>query len=147
MTDQYHIADTSQILSPGIVLFKDIVEQNIRQTIEIAGDAKRLRPHCKTHKMVEVAAMVTNAGVTKQKCATFAEAEMLVEAGATDIFLHPPQKLQAIDGLLTNFHLPGSTLIMLVSALTGRELTLEAYRQAVAERYRFYSYGDCMLIL
>ena len=67
--------------------------------------------------------------------------------GATDIFLHPPQKLQAIDGLLTNFHLPGSTLIMLVSALTGRELTLEAYRQAVAERYRFYSYGDCMLIL
>ncbi len=87
MTDQYHIADTSQILSPGIVLFKDLVEQNIRQTIEIAGDAKRLRPHCKTHKMVEVAAMVTNAGVTKQKCATFAEAEMLVEAGATDIFL------------------------------------------------------------
>lgn len=67
--------------------------------------------------------------------------------GDTDIFIHPPYQFRAIDGLLTNFHLPQSTLIMLVSALAGRELTLEAYRQAVEERYRFYSYGDCMLIL
>lgn len=87
MTDKYHIADTSQILSPGIVLFKDLVQQNIHKTIAMAGDANRLRPHCKTHKMVEVAAMVTEAGITKQKCATFAEAEMLVAAGARDIFL------------------------------------------------------------
>lgn len=68
-------------------------------------------------------------------------------AGATDIFLHPPYRFQAVDALLTNFHLPQSTLIMLVSAFAGRELVLEAYRQAVAEKYRFYSYGDCMLIL
>lgn len=68
-------------------------------------------------------------------------------SGETDIFLHPPYHLQAVDALLTNFHLPQSTLIMLVSAFAGRELVLEAYRQAVAERYRFYSYGDCMLIL
>ncbi|QTN31499.1 tRNA preQ1(34) S-adenosylmethionine ribosyltransferase-isomerase QueA [Akkermansiaceae bacterium] len=68
-------------------------------------------------------------------------------SGETDIFLHPPYRFKAVDALLTNFHLPQSTLIMLVSALAGRELTLEAYRQAVAERYRFYSYGDCMLIL
>ncbi len=68
-------------------------------------------------------------------------------SGATDIFLHPPYHFQAVDALLTNFHLPQSTLIMLVSAFAGRELVLEAYRQAVAERYRFYSYGDCMLIL
>ena len=67
--------------------------------------------------------------------------------GATDIFLHPPYRFKAVDALLTNFHLPQSTLIMLVSAFAGRELTLEAYRQAVAEKYRFYSYGDCMLIL
>jgi len=70
-----------------------------------------------------------------------------IMAGATDIFLHPPYRFKAVDALLTNFHLPQSTLIMLVSAFAGRELTLEAYRQAVAERYRFYSYGDCMLIL
>jgi len=69
------------------------------------------------------------------------------QAGETAIFLHPPYRFKAIDALLTNFHLPQSTLIMLVSALAGRELTLEAYRQAVAEKYRFYSYGDCMLIL
>jgi len=68
-------------------------------------------------------------------------------SGATDIFLHPPYHFQTVDALLTNFHLPQSTLIMLVSAFAGRELVLEAYRQAVAERYRFYSYGDCMLIV
>jgi S-adenosylmethionine:tRNA ribosyltransferase-isomerase len=67
--------------------------------------------------------------------------------GETAIFLHPPHRFKAVDGLLTNFHLPQSTLIMLVSAFAGRELTLEAYRQAVAEKYRFYSYGDCMLII
>lgn len=68
-------------------------------------------------------------------------------AGETDIFIRPPHDFRVIDALLTNFHLPQSTLIMLVSAFAGRELVLEAYRQAVAERYRFYSYGDCMLLL
>lgn len=68
------------------------------------------------------------------------------QSGETDIFIHPPHEFRAVDCLLTNFHLPQSTLIMLVSALAGRELTLEAYRQAVAAKYRFYSYGDCMLI-
>ena len=69
------------------------------------------------------------------------------QRGETDIFIHPPYQFRAVDALLTNFHLPQSTLIMLVSALAGRELILEAYRQAVENRYRFYSYGDCMLIL
>lgn len=68
-------------------------------------------------------------------------------SGETDIFLHPPYDFRVIDGLLTNFHLPQSTLIMLVSALAGRELVLEAYRQAVEQKYRFYSYGDCMLLV
>jgi S-adenosylmethionine:tRNA ribosyltransferase-isomerase len=68
-------------------------------------------------------------------------------AGETDIFIHPPHQFKVVGGLLTNFHLPQSTLIMLVSAFAGRELVMEAYRQAVAERYRFYSYGDCMLLL
>lgn len=69
------------------------------------------------------------------------------QEGSTNIFLYPPYQFRAVDALLTNFHLPQSTLIMLVSALASRELILEAYRQAVAEKYRFYSYGDCMLIL
>lgn len=68
-------------------------------------------------------------------------------SGATDIFIYPPRELKAVDALLTNFHLPESTLMMLVSAMAGRDLIMESYRQAVAERYRFFSYGDCMLIL
>lgn len=72
---------------------------------------------------------------------TFTEA-----SGWTDIFIYPPQKLQAIDGLITNFHLPKSTLIMLVSAFAGRDFVMEAYHRAVEERYRFFSFGDAMFI-
>jgi len=66
--------------------------------------------------------------------------------GTTDIFIYPPFKFRRVDSLLTNFHLPKSTLLMLVAAFSGREFILEAYREAVAEKYRFFSYGDCMLI-
>ena len=67
--------------------------------------------------------------------------------GQTSLFIYPGFEFQAVGALLTNFHLPRSTLLMLVSAFAGRDFILEAYRRAVAERYRFYSYGDCMLIL
>lgn len=67
-------------------------------------------------------------------------------AGETDIFILPGYRFTQIDGLLTNFHLPESTLLMLVSALAGRARTLAAYRHAVAQRYRFFSYGDAMLV-
>lgn len=66
--------------------------------------------------------------------------------GWTDIFIYPGYRFKCIDGLITNFHLPESTLIMLVSALYGRERTLAAYRAAVEEKYRFFSFGDAMLI-
>lgn len=65
----------------------------------------------------------------------------------TEIFIYPPYRFKATDMLLTNFHLPKSTLLMLVSAFAGRELILEAYRQAIAAKMRFFSYGDCMLII
>ncbi|SHN09299.1 tRNA preQ1(34) S-adenosylmethionine ribosyltransferase-isomerase QueA [Gracilibacillus kekensis] len=67
--------------------------------------------------------------------------------GWTDIFIYPPYQFKAIDGLITNFHLPKSTLIMLVSALADRDFILEAYHKAVDERYRFFSFGDAMLII
>ena len=67
--------------------------------------------------------------------------------GSTDIFIYPGYSFKAVDGLITNFHLPESTLVMLVSALAGRESILAAYRQAVERRYRFFSFGDAMLIL
>ena len=73
--------------------------------------------------------------------------EVLAQEGATSLFIYPPYHFRAIDILLTNFHLPGSTLLMLVSAFAGREFLLRAYEEAIRERYRFYSYGDCMLIL
>jgi S-adenosylmethionine:tRNA ribosyltransferase-isomerase len=68
-------------------------------------------------------------------------------SGRTRIFLRPPRPVRSIDGLLTNFHLPKSTLLMLVAALIGRERLLDIYREAVAEKYRFFSYGDAMLVL
>ncbi|MFI3242941.1 MAG: tRNA preQ1(34) S-adenosylmethionine ribosyltransferase-isomerase QueA [Akkermansia sp.] len=67
--------------------------------------------------------------------------------GETDIFIYPGYQFKVCDALLTNFHLPQSTLIMLVSAFASKELIMEAYRQAVEQEYRFFSYGDCMLIL
>ena len=67
--------------------------------------------------------------------------------GETNLFVYPGFEFRVIRGLLTNFHLPKSTLLMLVSAWAGRDLTLRAYQHAVQERYRFYSYGDCMLVL
>ena len=68
-------------------------------------------------------------------------------SGRTRIYIYPPYAFKGVDGMLTNFHLPRSTLIMMVSALAGRELIRQAYAEAIRERYRFYSYGDCMLIL
>jgi len=65
----------------------------------------------------------------------------------TDIFIHPGYKFQVVDGIITNFHLPESTLIMLISAFAGREFVLSAYNTAVLERYRFFSFGDAMLII
>jgi len=67
-------------------------------------------------------------------------------SGETDIFIYPGYRFRVVDGLITNFHLPESTLLMLVCAFAGREQVLAAYRHAIAHRYRFYSYGDAMLI-
>ena len=73
--------------------------------------------------------------------------KLIAQTGSTDIFIYPPYRFQVVDLLMTNFHLPRSTLLMLVSAFAGREFLLRAYQEAIRERYRFYSYGDCMLIL
>lgn len=67
-------------------------------------------------------------------------------SGCTNIFIYPGYKFKCIDALITNFHLPESTLIMLVSALAGRENVLRAYDEAVREKYRFFSFGDAMMI-
>jgi S-adenosylmethionine:tRNA ribosyltransferase-isomerase len=76
-----------------------------------------------------------------------AEGRVHPASGTTALFIHPGREFRIVSGMVTNFHLPRSSLLMLVSALAGREHVLAAYREAVAERYRFYSYGDAMLIL
>lgn len=85
--DIYAIENTADILSPGVVLFHDLIKSNIATMIDMAGSADRLRPHCKTHKTSEIASMLIGSGIVRHKAATFAEAEMLANAGATDVFL------------------------------------------------------------
>ena len=75
------------------------------------------------------------------------DGNLVAQEGCTDIFIYPPYRFRAVDALVTNFHLPRSTLLMLVSAFAGHEFLLRAYYEAIRERYRFYSYGDCMLIV
>ena len=89
-----------------------------------------------------------NVGTTSVRVLeTLARQNFQESSGWTDIFIYPPCKFTMTDGLLTNFHLPKSTLILLVSAFCGREFLLSSYQHAVAEKFRFFSYGDCMLIL
>ncbi len=95
-----------------------------------------------------VIAAGTTTTRTLEHCAQVAAGNPLVpHSGSTNIFLSPGHRFQIVEGLLTNFHLPESTLLMLVSAFAGREAVLAAYAYAVRQRYRFFSYGDCMLLL
>ena len=72
--------------------------------------------------------------------------KILEYSGDTGIFIYPGYRFKAVDALITNFHLPESTLLMLVSALSSREIMLDAYNEAIKERYRFFSFGDAMFI-
>lgn len=93
-----------------------------------------------------VVAVGTTTTRTLEAAARDGNGRVRAGASATDLFIYPGFEFRVIKGLLTNFHLPQSSLLMLVSAFAGRERVLEAYREAVAARYRFYSYGDAMLI-
>lgn len=117
--------------------------------------------HSEFYQIGEEAAQVINATkaeggrvicVGTTSCRTVesaADGQGAVKAGSgwTEIFIYPGYRFKVLDGLVTNFHLPESTLVMLVSALAGREQILNAYQEAIRERYRFFSFGDAMLIL
>lgn len=115
------------------------------------------RMHAERFSISEAAATAINraarllaVGTTSVRVLESARREagkIAAQEGETDIFIYPPHEFRAVDLLLTNFHLPRSTLLMLVSAFAGREFILSAYEQAIRERYRFFSYGDCMLLL
>jgi len=115
-------------------------------TVTAVNEAKK-----SGHRVFAVGTTVTR---TLETVARTNAGKLNIHKGKTDIFLFPPAQFQIVDALLTNFHLPESTLVMLVSAFAapgektdGRELILSAYAEAVRERYRFFSYGDAMLIL
>lgn len=120
-------------------------------------DVAEHRMHAEQFTVSEEAAASINAaqrviavGTTSVRvleAATRVDGALVAQEGSTDIFIHPPQQVRHADVLLTNFHLPRSTLLMLVSAFAGREFILRAYAEAIRERYRFYSYGDCMLVI
>jgi S-adenosylmethionine:tRNA ribosyltransferase-isomerase len=79
--------------------------------------------------------------------ASNANGKVAAGSGHCDLFIYPGYEFKAVDGLITNFHLPQSTLLMLVSAFAGRQNVLDAYQEAIKRKYRFYSYGDAMLII
>ena len=93
-----------------------------------------------------VVAVGTTTVRTLEYAAQQGKGEVRSGSGEANLFIYPGYKFQAVSALLTNFHLPQSTLLMLVCALGGKENVLRAYRHEVAERYRFYSYGDCMFV-
>jgi S-adenosylmethionine:tRNA ribosyltransferase-isomerase len=98
---------------------------------------------------IAAARRVVAVGTTSVRTieSVLAAGEMRAASGETDIFIYPGFAFRGVGAMLTNFHLPQTSLLLLVCAFAGKELALAAYRHAVSERYRFYSYGDCMLIL
>ena len=138
------IPHTFLTLHVGVGTFRSVLVDDLREH----------RMHSERFAIGETAAAALNAaprlvavGTTSARVLESCGRPFTAQQGSTDIFIHPPYQPRAVDALLTNFHLPESTLLMLVSALAGREFVLRAYAEAIAQRYRFYSYGDCMLIL
>jgi S-adenosylmethionine:tRNA ribosyltransferase-isomerase len=112
--------------------------------------SERFAISAKAADTINAAERVIAVGTTSVRVLESAQrvdGKLIAQEGSTDIFIHPPRQIRHADVLLTNFHLPRSTLLMLVSAFAGREFILRAYAEAIRHRYRFYSYGDCMLII
>lgn len=136
-------------LHVGVGTFKPVKAEDLREhrmhaeRYEISPEAAA-RINARTGRLVAIG---TTTVRVLEACVRDAAGRVLPQEGETNIFIHPPQTLRHVDALLTNFHLPRSTLLMLISALAGREFVLDAYREAVREEYRFFSYGDCMLIV
>ena len=128
-------------LHVGLGTFKPLSEENLK-TLTLHSEYYEITPEASA--TLKAAKRRVAIGTTSVRTI---ETSLEAGTGDTNIFITPGYQFQAADAMLTNFHLPASSLIMLVAAFAGYELTMRAYRHAVAERYRFFSYGDCMLIL
>lgn len=128
-------------LHVGLGTFKPLTEENLK-TKTLHSEFYEVTPEASAK--LKAAKRRVAVGTTSVRTI---ETTMEPGTGDTNIFITPGYEFKAVGAMLTNFHLPESSLIMLVAAFAGYELTMSAYRHAVAERYRFFSYGDCMLIL
>ena len=137
-------------LNVGLATFQPVREETIQKHEMLAEDFAITPGAAKTINQAKGQKhTITAVGTTTVRALESAAENGRVRSGrfSTKLFIYPGYRFQIIDRLLTNFHLPRSTLLVLVSALAGREFILEAYQEAIRARYRFYSYGDCMLIL
>jgi len=145
------VSHTAVTLHVGMGTFKPVKVESVEEhtmeaeRYEVSPDAVAVIAKAKR----EGGRIVAVGSTAVRTLETVADPLCLPETGSgrTCIFIYPPYRFKVVDAMLTNFHLPRSTLIMMVSALAGRDLIRKAYAEAVRERYRFYSYGDCMLIV
>lgn len=138
-------------LHVGLGTFRPVNEENIEnhdmhaEFYQVSEEAARTITEVKENGG-RVVSVGTTSTRTLETVASAHDGKIVASSGWTDIFIYPGYQYKAIDALITNFHLPKSTLIMMVSALAGRENILHAYETAVKEKYRFFSFGDAMLI-
>ncbi len=139
-------------LHVGLGTFRPVhveeVERHVmhREWFEVPEEAAQKITEARAQRR-RVIAVGTTAVRTLEHVAGLDPSRVVPTSGETDIFIYPGFSFRVVDALITNFHLPQSTLLMLVSAFAGREQILQAYRIAIENRYRFFSYGDAMLIL
>jgi S-adenosylmethionine:tRNA ribosyltransferase-isomerase len=150
--DSLGIERTAVTLHVGYGTFKPVrVERVEDHTVDAEwfaiGEDAAAAIRCAKREGRRVVAVGTTTTRALESAARAGDGAVVATAQQTDLFITPGFRCQVVDALVTNFHLPRSSLLVLVSALAGRDLVLAAYRAAVAERYRFYSYGDAMLIL
>ncbi|MEZ6194989.1 MAG: tRNA preQ1(34) S-adenosylmethionine ribosyltransferase-isomerase QueA [Planctomycetota bacterium] len=146
------IGRASLELAVGLGTFTPIEERDFRrhamhaERFEVDEEAARAVNACRASGG-RVVAVGTTSVRSLESAWDEARGEVLPRIGETAIFIHPPMRLRAVDALVTNFHLPKSSLLLLLSAFAGRDRVLAAYEEAVREEYRFFSYGDAMLVL
>lgn len=138
-------------LNVGLGTFRPVKCENIlehkmdREEFEISEESARLISASKAAGKKIVAVGTTSVRTLETAFEKFGEIRACKDS--SQMFIYPPYEFKVVDKLLTNFHLPKSTLLMLVSALAGKDLIFDAYKQAIENKYRFYSYGDCMFIM
>ncbi|MEP7077446.1 MAG: tRNA preQ1(34) S-adenosylmethionine ribosyltransferase-isomerase QueA [Chthoniobacterales bacterium] len=141
------LAHTFVTLHVGLGTFRPVKSENIA---DHRMHSERFMISAAAAEAINAAHRVVAVGTTSLRvleAARRTHGKLVAQESITDIFIHPPYQVRYADALLTNFHLPRSTLLMLVSAFAGHAFVREAYAAAIRERYRFFSYGDCMLIL